>query len=65
LLDNMTPDQVRSCIELAAGRLTIEVSGGISLENVRAYAEAGADIISAGALTMSSPAIDFSLEMRA
>lgn len=64
LLDNMAPEQVRACVEMAAGRLTIEVSGGVSLASVRAYAEAGADVISAGALTMSAPAIDFTLEVR-
>lgn len=65
LLDNMTPKQVRDCVEAAGGRVTIEASGGINLENVRAYAEAGADIISLGALTRSAPGIDFSLEMEA
>ncbi|MFA6001085.1 MAG: carboxylating nicotinate-nucleotide diphosphorylase [Thermoleophilia bacterium] len=63
LLDNMSPDQVRDCVKLAAGRLIIEVSGGITLANVRDYAETGAEIISTGALTMSAPAMDFSLEI--
>ena len=63
LLDNMSPDEVRACVRLAAGRLLIEVSGGINLANVRDYAEAGAQIISTGALTMSAPPIDFSLEI--
>lgn len=63
LLDNMSPDEVRSCVRLAAGRLIIEVSGGVNLANVRDYAEAGAQTISTGALTMSAPAIDFSLEI--
>jgi len=63
LLDNMSPDEVHSCVRLAAGRLIIEVSGGVNLANVRDYAEAGVQIISTGALTMSAPAIDFSLEI--
>ena len=70
LLDNMTTAEVRACHELAVWRTAsgerkpvIEVSGGINLENVRAYAEAGADVISVGALTRSAPGIDFSLEM--
>ena len=64
LLDNMTPEAVRGCVELAAGRgVVIEASGGISLGNLRAYAEAGADVISVGALTRSAPGIDFSLEV--
>ncbi|MHB9112035.1 MAG: carboxylating nicotinate-nucleotide diphosphorylase [Thermoleophilia bacterium] len=70
LLDNMTPEAVRECVELAAEKRSqmpraseIEASGGIDLGNVRAYAEAGADIISVGALTRSAPGIDFSLEV--
>ncbi|MFA5802776.1 MAG: carboxylating nicotinate-nucleotide diphosphorylase [Thermoleophilia bacterium] len=63
LLDNMSPEEVRSCVELAAGRVIIEVSGGVNLDNVRDYAEAGVQIISTGALTMSAPAMDFSLEI--
>ncbi|MHB1326452.1 MAG: carboxylating nicotinate-nucleotide diphosphorylase [Thermoleophilia bacterium] len=69
LLDNMTTAEVRACHELAVARTAsweqkpvIEVSGGVSLENVRAYAEAGADVISVGALTRSAAGIDFSLE---
>lgn len=65
LLDNMTPQQVRACVEAAGGRVTIEASGGINLGNVLAYAEAGADIVSVGALTRSAPGIDFTLEVEA
>ncbi len=65
LLDNMEPDVIRECVSKAAGRVTIEASGGITLENVRAFAEAGADIISVGELTHSTPSIDMSLEMDA
>jgi nicotinate-nucleotide pyrophosphorylase (carboxylating) len=57
LLDNMTPERVRECARLAKGRARLEVSGGVSLETVRAYAEAGADAISVGALTHSAPAV--------
>ena len=65
LLDNMTPDQVRACVERAHARnVLVEVSGGITLDTVRAYAEAGADIISAGALTHSAPAVDLALDFR-
>jgi nicotinate-nucleotide pyrophosphorylase (carboxylating) len=64
LLDNMTPEGARSCVELAR-RLrrdcVIEISGGITLENARAYAETGADFLSSGALTHSAPAADLSL----
>jgi nicotinate-nucleotide pyrophosphorylase (carboxylating) len=58
LLDNMTPEQVRSCVAAAAGRVRLEVSGGVHLQNVRAYAETGVDCISVGALTHSAPAAD-------
>ena len=58
LLDNMTPAQVAECVAFAAGRVRLEVSGGINAENVRAYAETGVDCISVGALTHSAPAAD-------
>lgn len=63
LLDNMTPDEVASAVEIAAGRVILEASGGIDLENVKEYAEAGVDLISVGALTHSAPALDASLEV--
>ncbi len=58
LLDNMTPKEVAECVSFAHGRLLLEVSGGVGLENIRAYAEAGVDRISVGALTHSAPAVD-------
>ena len=58
LLDNMTPAEVRVCVSEAAGRVRLEVSGGVKLENIRAYAETGVDCISVGALTHSAPAAD-------
>ncbi len=64
LLDNMTPGMVKECATLAAGRLEIEASGGIDLASVRRFAEAGANIISAGAITRDAPGIDFSLELQ-
>ena len=63
LLDNMTPEQVRSAVELVSGRAQLEASGGISLATVRAYAEAGVDFISVGALTHSARSLDVSLEV--
>ncbi len=62
LLDNMTPEQVRGAKRQAAGRVELEVSGGVTLETIRAYAEAGIDFISLGALTHSAAALDFSLD---
>lgn len=58
LLDNMAPKVVGECVERAAGRVRLEVSGGVNQANLRAYAETGVDWISAGALTHSAPAAD-------
>jgi len=63
LFDNFTPDEVRAGVRLVGGRVPVEVSGGVTLETVRAYAEAGADFIAVGALTHSAPACDISLEI--
>ena len=63
LLDNMSPAQVREVIEALEPTLLVEVSGGINLDTVRDYAEAGAQIISVGALTHSARAVDLSLEL--
>jgi nicotinate-nucleotide pyrophosphorylase (carboxylating) len=65
LLDNMRPDQVRAARQLVGERALLEVSGGVTLETVRAYAESGADFISVGRLTHSAPAIDLGLDVRA
>ena len=64
LLDNMSPDQLRSAVALARGRARLEASGGVTLENVRAVAETGVDEISIGALTHSARSLDVSLELR-
>lgn len=62
LLDNFTADAVRAGVRQIGGRVPVEVSGGVKLENIRGYAEAGADFIAVGALTHSAPACDISLE---
>lgn len=62
LLDNMTPDQVRAAVALAGGRVGLEVSGGVTLATVRAYAETGVERISIGALTHSAPQLDCALD---
>jgi nicotinate-nucleotide pyrophosphorylase (carboxylating) len=62
LFDNMTPEQVREAVRIVAGRAITEVSGGVRLETVRAYAEAGIDVVSSGALTHSTPALDVGLD---
>jgi nicotinate-nucleotide pyrophosphorylase (carboxylating) len=61
LLDNMSTDELRRAVEIAAGRAELEASGGITLDTVRAVAETGVDYISVGALTHSAPALDLSL----
>jgi len=66
LLDNMTPDEMRSAVALrdeTAGEqeIALEASGGIDLDNVREVAETGVDFISIGALTHSAPTLDFSM----
>ncbi len=61
LLDNMSLDEMREAVALAAGRAELEASGGVTLDTVRAIAETGVDFISVGALTHSAPALDLSL----
>ncbi len=64
LLDNMTPGQCAAAVRLVAGCVPLEASGGITVDNVRAYGEAGVDYLSAGWLTHSARALDCSLDMR-
>src|SRR5438270_7563685 len=63
LLDNFAPGQVREAMQVIRGRAKVEISGGVVLTNARAYALAGADYISVGALTHSATALDFSLKV--
>jgi len=63
LLDNLTPQEAAEQIRWIAGRAKVELSGGITLENVRAYAETGADYVSSGAITHSAPAVDISFRL--
>jgi len=67
LLDNLTPAQARQWIARIAGRASVELSGGITLENAREYALAGADFLSSGAITHSARAVDihFRLDLHA
>ncbi|MFB0503141.1 MAG: nicotinate-nucleotide diphosphorylase, partial [Candidatus Bathyarchaeia archaeon] len=68
MLDNMTPEKVQESIEILErnslrDKVLIEVSGGVTEENITRYAETGPDIISLGSLTHSVKAIDMSLEI--
>lgn len=62
LLDNMPPETLSEAVRRTARRATLEASGGITLDNVRATAEAGVDLISVGALTHSPPSFDAALD---
>jgi nicotinate-nucleotide pyrophosphorylase (carboxylating) len=63
LLDNLTPGEAREWISHIARRATVELSGGITLETVRAYAETGADFVSCGAITHSAKAVDINFRL--
>jgi nicotinate-nucleotide pyrophosphorylase (carboxylating) len=64
LLDNLTPAEAKVWIDRIAGRASVELSGGITLDQVAAYAEAGADFISVGALTHSARAMNLNFRVR-
>jgi nicotinate-nucleotide pyrophosphorylase (carboxylating) len=63
LLDNMSPAEAARAVEIVSRRAELEISGGVTLENVRAYAETGVDAISVGALTHSARSLDVSMEV--
>lgn len=63
LLDNMTADRVAACVARAGGKVLLEASGGITVRNVRRYAQTGVDLISCGAITHSATAVDVALEV--
>jgi nicotinate-nucleotide pyrophosphorylase (carboxylating) len=63
LLDNLTPAAAAVWVREIAGRARVELSGGITLATVRAYAETGADFVSAGAITHSARAMDISFRL--
>ena len=69
LLDNMDPDAVRTCVHAVTARCgdgrrpLLEVSGGVTLDTVAAYATTGADLVSSGALTNSAPVLDIGLDI--
>jgi nicotinate-nucleotide pyrophosphorylase (carboxylating) len=65
LLDNMSPHMMRQAVDLVDGRVPLEASGNITLDNIKEVAATGVDLISIGALTHSPRAVDLSLEVTA
>lgn len=63
LLDNLTPPEAAEWVRCVNRRAIVELSGGITLETVRAYAQTGADFVSAGAITHSATAVDISFRL--
>ncbi|HWG03981.1 MAG TPA: nicotinate-nucleotide diphosphorylase (carboxylating), partial [Beijerinckiaceae bacterium] len=63
LLDNMSPNDMRRAVDMIAGRMLTEASGGISLDTAKAIAETGVDLLSVGALTHSAPILDLGLDI--
>jgi nicotinate-nucleotide pyrophosphorylase (carboxylating) len=63
MLDNMDIATMKKAVEIASGKVLLEASGNISLENVREVALAGVDIISVGKLTHSAPSADIAMDI--
>ncbi len=61
MLDNMNPQQVKLAVERVAGRVPLEASGNVSLDNIREYADAGVNFISVGSMTYAARAVDISM----
>jgi len=64
MLDNMPPEEMRQAVQVAAGRVPLEASGGVNLERIQAIAATGVNFISVGALTHSAPALDLSMKIK-
>lgn len=63
LLDNLSPEEAAEWVREIRGRAMVELSGGITLENVAVYARTGADFVSSGAITHSARAVDISFRL--
>ena len=63
LLDNFTPEKMKRALQKINGRFETEASGGITIDNIRLYAETGVDFISVGALTHHIKSLDLSLKV--
>jgi nicotinate-nucleotide pyrophosphorylase (carboxylating) len=67
LLDNFTPEQCVLAVarrDVVSPKTRLEASGGLRLENARAYAESGVDYLAVGALTHSADALDLGMDLR-
>jgi nicotinate-nucleotide pyrophosphorylase (carboxylating) len=64
MLDNMPPAEMVRAVDAAAGRVLLEASGGVTLDNIREVADTGVDLISVGWITHSAPALDVALDFQ-
>ncbi len=64
MLDNMSPHVMKQAVSIIGGRVPVEASGNVTIENIKAIAETGVDFISSGSLTHSAPAADISMKIR-
>jgi len=64
MLDNFTPDEISAALKLIPIQFETEASGGITIDNIRSYAETGVNYISVGALTHSVKSLDLSLKAK-
>ncbi|MDX1922745.1 MAG: carboxylating nicotinate-nucleotide diphosphorylase [Alphaproteobacteria bacterium] len=62
MLDNFSLESLRKAVSMAAGKIPLEASGGVSLQTIRSISETGVDFISVGAITHSAPALDIALD---
>jgi len=63
MLDNMSLNQIKKIIQLNQGKIPLEISGNVNLKNIKNLARIGPQMISVGAITHSTKAVDFSLEI--
>lgn len=63
MLDNMPLKDIKTAVKVAKGRVILEVSGNVTLDNVKEIAETGVDLISVGSITHSAPAVDISMKI--
>ena len=64
LLDNMSLEQTRAAVQIAGGKTKLESSGGLTIENAKAYAATGVDYLAVGALTHSASVMDIGLDFK-